>query len=145
MSTSLAPVAQVPISWNDSSGILAVITPTSPALCRCTVISPFSHNGLTITGMLLFVIQEISFVDSFGRELIWVFWCNYTSAWIVWFVIDSYEGFTQEKSPGWIKFCCCCFSMRGDDCKCNVCNSESIRISFLCHWKKWKWHKQTTK
>lgn len=68
MSTKVGePVVQVPISSTDSSGKSAVITATSPALCRCTVISPSAYNCLTITGMWPFVIQEICFVDSFGR------------------------------------------------------------------------------
>lgn len=65
---SWEPVVQVPINKTDSSGKSAAITPTSPALCRCTVISPSAHNSLTITGVSPFVIREICFVDSFGRK-----------------------------------------------------------------------------
>lgn len=49
------------------------ITAASPALCRCTVISPSAYNSLTITGVSPFVMQEICLVDSFGRKPIWVF------------------------------------------------------------------------
>ena len=70
---SWEPVAQVPISWTDSGGKSAAIAPGSPALCRCTVISPSAYNSLTITGVSPFVIREICFVDSFGRKPIWVF------------------------------------------------------------------------
>lgn len=63
-------VVQVAISSTDSSGKSSAVAATSPALCRCTVISPSAYNSLTISGVSPFVIQEIYFVDSFGRKLI---------------------------------------------------------------------------
>lgn len=63
-------VAQLPINKTDSSGKSPAITATSPALCIRTLISPSTYKSLTITGMLPFVMQEICFVDSFGRKLI---------------------------------------------------------------------------